>query len=186
MPAVVFAVLGALLRAPLRPPSATLTPSCSSKRCSTPTSVATAEAPGSVSTSWLQEELQLTDEQLKLLAAKLPSLDTPQLWVTMPSGARVRRESTVEENILRKANQKRLLDSVVVQAGNFNTDFFKGDNLKELFGSDAPPAKVQRVGDGAGGTGGGKTAPPPAAAPPAAPQLPPYPGAPAHLQSAGP
>ena len=50
-------------------------------------------------------------------------------------------ESTVEENILRKANQKRLLDSVVVQAGNFNTDFFKGDNLKELFGSDAPPAK---------------------------------------------
>ena len=50
-------------------------------------------------------------------------------------------ESTVEENILRKANQKRLLDSVVVQAGNFNTDFFKGDNLKELFGADAPPAK---------------------------------------------
>ena len=51
--------------------------------------------------------------------------------------------------------------------------------------ADAPPAKVQRVGDGAGGTGGGKTAPPPAAAPPAAPLLPPYPGAPAHLQSAG-
>ena len=99
MPAVVFAVLGALLRAPLRPPSATLTPSCSSKRCSTPTSVATAEAPGATSTSWLQEELQLTDAQLKLLAAKLPSLDTPQQWVTMPSGARVRREATVEENL---------------------------------------------------------------------------------------
>ena len=30
--------------------------------------------------------------------------------------------------------------------------------------ADAPPAKVQRVGDGAGGTVGGKTAPPPAAA----------------------
>ena len=37
--------------------------------------------------------------------------------------------------------------------------------------------KKKKRDDGAG--------PPPAAAPPAAPQLPPYPGAPAHLQSAG-
>ena len=45
-------------------------------------------------------------------------------------------ESTVEENILRKANQKRLLDSVVIQAGGFTTDFFKAgkDGIKELFG----------------------------------------------------
>ena len=34
-------------------------------------------------------------------------------------------ESTVEENILRKSNQKRLLDSVVIQSGGFTTDFFK-------------------------------------------------------------
>ena len=32
-------------------------------------------------------------------------------------------EATVEENILRKANQKRLLDSVVIQSGQFTTDF---------------------------------------------------------------
>ena len=50
--------------------------------------------------------------------------------------------------------------------------------------ADAPRGKMQKVGDGAGGTVGGKGAPPPAAAPPAAPPLPPYPGAPAHLQSA--
>ena len=59
-------------------------------------------------------------------------------------------ESTVEENILRKANQKRLLDSVVIQSGQFTTDFFKGNAIKDLFddsvevgGRDAP------AGDGA-------------------------------------
>ncbi|GAC97746.1 hypothetical protein PHSY_005333 [Pseudozyma hubeiensis SY62] len=31
-------------------------------------------------------------------------------------------EHTIEENMLRKANQKRLLDSVVIQEGEFNTD----------------------------------------------------------------
>ena len=47
-------------------------------------------------------------------------------------------EATVEENILRKANQKRLLDSVVIQSGEFTTDFFKGNALRELF--DEPSA----------------------------------------------
>lgn len=41
---------------------------------------------------------------------------------------------TVEENILRKATQKQLLDSVVIQAGGFTTDFFKKANLSELLG----------------------------------------------------
>lgn len=34
-------------------------------------------------------------------------------------------ESTIEENILKKANQKRALDDLVIQSGGYNTDFFK-------------------------------------------------------------
>ncbi|KOO28558.1 swr1 complex snf2 family DNA-dependent ATPase, partial [Chrysochromulina tobinii] len=41
-------------------------------------------------------------------------------------------EATVEENILRKANQKRLLDDVVIQSGGFTTDFFKGLSAEEM------------------------------------------------------
>ncbi|EOD19494.1 hypothetical protein EMIHUDRAFT_415931, partial [Emiliania huxleyi CCMP1516] len=60
-------------------------------------------------------------------------------------------ESTVEENILRKANQKRLLDSVVIQAGSFTTDFFKGgaEGVRELFGTDAPAPDEATASDAA-------------------------------------
>ena len=34
-------------------------------------------------------------------------------------------EKTVEENILKKANQKRLLGNVAIEGGNFTTAFFK-------------------------------------------------------------
>jgi len=34
-------------------------------------------------------------------------------------------EHSIEENILRKANQKRLLDDVVIQGGSFTTEFFQ-------------------------------------------------------------
>lgn len=34
-------------------------------------------------------------------------------------------EKTVEENILKKANQKRLLGDVAIEGGNFTTAFFK-------------------------------------------------------------
>ena len=44
--------------------------------------------------------------------------------------------STVEENILKKATQKQLLDSVVIQAGGFTTDFFKKVNIADLLGAD--------------------------------------------------
>ena len=33
--------------------------------------------------------------------------------------------STVEENILRKANQKRMLGDIAIEGGAFTTDFFK-------------------------------------------------------------
>ena len=32
---------------------------------------------------------------------------------------------TVEENILKKANQKRILGNMAIEGGNFTTDFFK-------------------------------------------------------------
>ncbi|GER52476.1 helicase [Striga asiatica] len=42
-------------------------------------------------------------------------------------------ESTIEENILKKANQKRALDDLVIQSGSYNTEFFKKLDPIELF-----------------------------------------------------
>ncbi|PIA31865.1 hypothetical protein AQUCO_04700010v1 [Aquilegia coerulea] len=42
-------------------------------------------------------------------------------------------ESTIEENILKKANQKRALDDLVIQNGSYNTEFFKKLDPLELF-----------------------------------------------------
>ncbi|KAL2924033.1 Protein PHOTOPERIOD-INDEPENDENT EARLY FLOWERING 1 [Bienertia sinuspersici] len=42
-------------------------------------------------------------------------------------------ESTIEENILKKANQKRALDNLVIQSGGYNTEFFKKLDPMELF-----------------------------------------------------
>ncbi|KAH9331633.1 hypothetical protein KI387_003741, partial [Taxus chinensis] len=42
-------------------------------------------------------------------------------------------EKTIEENILKKANQKRALDDLVIQSGGYNTEFFKKLNPMELF-----------------------------------------------------
>ncbi|KAL5711838.1 Pharynx and intestine in excess protein 1 [Ranunculus cassubicifolius] len=41
--------------------------------------------------------------------------------------------STIEENILKKANQKRVLDDLVIQSGGYNTEFFKKLDPMELF-----------------------------------------------------
>ncbi|KAG7192749.1 swr1 complex component [Scheffersomyces spartinae] len=41
-------------------------------------------------------------------------------------------EYTIESNILRKANQKRQLDSVVIQEGEFTTDYFGKFSVKDL------------------------------------------------------
>ncbi|PRQ30525.1 putative DNA helicase chromatin remodeling SNF2 family [Rosa chinensis] len=51
-------------------------------------------------------------------------------------------ESTIEENILKKANQKRTLDNLVIQSGDYNTEFFKKLDPMELFsGHRALPIK---------------------------------------------
>ncbi|ESO91647.1 hypothetical protein LOTGIDRAFT_122039, partial [Lottia gigantea] len=42
-------------------------------------------------------------------------------------------DKTIEENILKKANQKRLLGDLAIEGGNFTTAFFKQQTLKELF-----------------------------------------------------
>ena len=46
------------------------------------------------------------------------------------------RAFQVEENILKKANQKRMLGQLAIEGGGFTTDFFSGDNLTALFDSD--------------------------------------------------
>ncbi len=45
-------------------------------------------------------------------------------------------EHTIESNILRKANQKRMLDNVVIQDGDFTTDYFTRLSVSDLLGSD--------------------------------------------------
>ena len=64
-------------------------------------------------------------------------------------------EQTVEENILKKANQKRALGQLAIESGEFTTDFFSGDNLTALFDTDAgenpcSPAKTPGKGKGKG------------------------------------
>ncbi|KAI9858890.1 MAG: swr1 complex component [Trichoglossum hirsutum] len=46
-------------------------------------------------------------------------------------------EYTIESNILRKANQKRMLDDVVIQEGEFTTDYFNKLSIRDMLGDDA-------------------------------------------------
>jgi helicase SWR1 len=46
-------------------------------------------------------------------------------------------EHTIEANILRKANQKRMLDDVVIQEGEFTTDYFNKMTVKDVLGDEA-------------------------------------------------
>lgn len=43
---------------------------------------------------------------------------------------------TVEENMLKKANQKRMLDNVVIQEGNFTTDYLAKTDLRDVLGDE--------------------------------------------------
>jgi E1A-binding protein p400 len=42
-------------------------------------------------------------------------------------------EKTIEENILKKARQKKFLGDVAIEGGNFTTAFFRNDSIRELF-----------------------------------------------------
>ena len=69
-------------------------------------------------------------------------------------------EYTIEANILRKANQKRMLDDVVIQEGDFTTDYFNNMSVKDMIGDEAlddrdadANAAMDRVLGGGRGTG---------------------------------
>ena len=69
-------------------------------------------------------------------------------------------EYTIEANILRKANQKRMLDDVVIQEGDFTTDYFNKMNVRDMLedetldGDAEASAAMDRVlGGGGGGVG---------------------------------
>ena len=62
--------------------------------------------------------------------------------------------STIEENILTKAKQKRHLDFLVMTEGNFSeTSLFSAQGLKDMFGADAPSI-TDGTADASGGGGG--------------------------------
>ncbi|KAK9354877.1 SNF2 family N-terminal domain-containing protein [Lipomyces doorenjongii] len=46
-------------------------------------------------------------------------------------------EYTIESNILRKANQKRMLDDIVIQEGDFTTDYFTKLSLSDMLGTES-------------------------------------------------
>ncbi|KAI5285425.1 swr1 complex component, partial [Ascosphaera aggregata] len=60
-------------------------------------------------------------------------------------------EYTIESNILRKANQKRLLDDVVIQEGKFTTDYLQRYDVREMLDGlgeqDEASAAMDRVLD---------------------------------------
>lgn len=45
-------------------------------------------------------------------------------------------EYTIEQNIMRKANQKRMLDNVVIGEGDFTTDFFNKVDWRDMLDND--------------------------------------------------
>lgn len=58
-------------------------------------------------------------------------------------------EKTIEENILKKANQKRLLGDLAIEGGNFTTAYFKSSTIQDLFTVDTneedPSARLAEV-----------------------------------------
>lgn len=52
-------------------------------------------------------------------------------------------EKTVEENILKKANQKRLLGDLAIEGGNFTTAYFKSSTIQDLFQTEAGNANTR-------------------------------------------
>jgi helicase SWR1 len=62
-------------------------------------------------------------------------------------------EFTIEENIFKKANQKRLLDNVVITEGNFTSDFFNKVDWRDMLGDDMPLPIVPETTGGEVGHG---------------------------------
>lgn len=57
-------------------------------------------------------------------------------------------ERTIEENILKKANQKRLLGDLAIEGGNFTTAFFKSSStIQDLFNVDEAESASTRLSE---------------------------------------
>lgn len=56
-------------------------------------------------------------------------------------------EFTIESNILRKATQKQILDNVVIQEGDFTTDYFERLSVKDLVGDIGSEQSLMSVGN---------------------------------------
>lgn len=56
-------------------------------------------------------------------------------------------EKTIEENILKKANQKRLLGDLAIEGGNFTTAYFKNTTIQDLFNVDQSEDASARLAD---------------------------------------
>lgn len=60
-------------------------------------------------------------------------------------------EKTIEENILKKANQKRILGDLAIEGGNFTTAYFKSSTIQDLFtvdnGEENASARLAEVVD---------------------------------------
>lgn len=55
-------------------------------------------------------------------------------------------EHTIESNILRKSNQKRMLDDVVIQEGDFTTDYFNKLSVRDMIGDELDDADIPDEG----------------------------------------
>ena len=53
-------------------------------------------------------------------------------------------KNTVEENILKKANQKRLLGDLTIDGGSFDVSYFKKNNIRDLFDQNATLEDIVR------------------------------------------
>jgi E1A-binding protein p400 len=56
-------------------------------------------------------------------------------------------EKTIEENILKKANQKRLLGDLAIEGGNFTEAYFKNSTIQDLFNVDQSDDAQARLAD---------------------------------------
>merc|ERR1719341_384393 len=56
-------------------------------------------------------------------------------------------ERTVEENILKKANQKKILGDLAIEGGNFTTAFFKKTTINDLFNDNSAVTEEQLAED---------------------------------------
>lgn len=56
-------------------------------------------------------------------------------------------EHTIEANILRKASQKQMLDDIVIQEGEFTTDYFNKLSVRDVIGTDTDNSGLLGEGD---------------------------------------